>query len=123
MEKRVIEQVFNANDIPWEKQKFGKSKCLVGPEITNTGSLRLLLIASGEHFKSHEQDLLQIMYFISGEGIVSIDDKKYTIDTGLTIIILPNQCHSVKNTGDANLEIMVYESNQINANDTPFIDF
>ncbi|MHA2170123.1 MAG: cupin domain-containing protein [Candidatus Kariarchaeaceae archaeon] len=123
MDDKAIEQIFNSNDRPWKAQKYGKTKFLVGPEISKSGSLRLLFLEPGERFETHEHTFLQTMYFTSGEGILTLDDKNHKISAGLTVIVLPNQCHSIENTGTTDMEIVVYESYQMTAQDTPFIDF
>ncbi|MHA2250848.1 MAG: cupin domain-containing protein [Candidatus Kariarchaeaceae archaeon] len=119
----MIEQVFNAKDKPWQKQKTGRTKYLIEPDVLKNCSLRLYSLTTDEHFESHDHNFTQIMYFTSGKGKVSIDDQIYEITPGLTVIVLPNQCHSVINTGQSKLEIMVVESYSQTSNDTPFIDF
>lgn len=119
----MINQIFNSKDKPWDEQKVGRSKYIVGPEIAKNCSLRLFSLSPGEHFKGHEHNYIQIMYFTSGKGSVSLDDQVLQIKPGLTVVVLPNQCHSVKNSGNSNLEIFVFESYQLNTDDTPFIDF
>ena len=115
--------VFNTSDLPWETNHTGKTKKLIGSEFTNSGSLRLMSIEPDQEFKTHEHDFLQLMYFKNGEGIISVDDQTYEIVPGLTVIVLPHQCHSVFNSGKEDLEIIVFEAYDLNNNENPFVDY
>ena len=118
-----MKHVFNANDIPWEKQKVGKIKHLLGHELGHSSSIRVMSLATDEEFKTHEHTFVQIMYFTKGSGIVSVDEQSYQINSGLTVIVQPNQCHAVLNTGKDDIEIMIFEIYDIPSDENPFVDF
>ncbi|MCE7737644.1 MAG: cupin domain-containing protein [Candidatus Heimdallarchaeota archaeon] len=120
------DQVFYLNSKPWipnDNTSVGKSKVLLDSSMTKSGSLKLMQLAPKEKFNSHEHAYLHLMYFTSGNGILIIDSNEFEIKPGLTAIVLPNQCHTVANTGDDNMEIMVFETYDLNDTDTPFVDF
>ena len=117
------DQIFNANDLPWKDSEHGKTKVLVGDIQSKASRFRLFNLEAGKTFKTHEHDFTQCMYFTKGQGTVSIDDYEATIEPGLTVIVLPKQCHSIFNSGDDDMEIIVFETYEDNLQDTPFIDF
>lgn len=117
------DQIRHISEIPWKAEEIGKSKELVGWDLTATSALRLFSLAPGEVFASHEHEFLQCMYFISGKGTVSLDEHQQLASPGLCVTVLPQQWHSVENTGDIALEILVFESIKMQSQDTPFVDF
>lgn len=117
------EQIFNANEIPWVKTDQGKTKVLVGEKYSDTGRFRLFRLDPDQTFNSHEHEFTQCMYFTSGTGKVTVDDREEEITKGLTVIVLPKQCHSITNTGKDPIEIIVFESHDLSSQDTPFVDF
>ena len=120
------DQVFYLTNKPWEKSddtSVGKTKVLLDSTMTKSGSVKLLQLGPNEKFNSHEHVYLHMMYFTSGNGILKIDANEFEIKAGLTAIVLPNQCHAVINTGKENMEIMVFETYDLNDTDTPFVDF
>ena len=116
-------QVFNAEDLPWTKEKVGQRKTLIGSKYTDAASFHLLKLRPKEQFQTHEHSFLQALYFTSGTGILTVDDEPYDITPGLTAIVFPNQYHSVQNTGNDEIEIMIFESYQMKQSDSPFVDF
>lgn len=48
----------------------------------------------------------EIYHVIHGQGIVYLDGRAISVSIGDSVIILPNQVHSVKNTGSDNLRIL-----------------
>lgn len=120
------DQVFNLESKPWEPNEHssvGKVKVLLDSNLTKSGALKILQLGPNERFNSHEHSFLQLMYFTSGSGILLLDSNQFEIKPGLTVIVHPNQCHTVSNTGDSKMEIMVFETYDITDTDTPFVDF
>lgn len=120
------DNVFYLDDKPWEPSEnntVGRSKTLVDTSMTKNGSLKLMQLGPMETFNSHEHTFLQLMYFTRGTGTLEIDSNKFDIKPGLTAIVLPNQCHTVSNTSDIEMEIIVFESYEYDDEGTPFVDF
>lgn len=116
-------QIFNTSEIPWEMGHIGQSKTIIGDDISESACLRIFQLKPDESFEHHEHEFLQCMYFTSGEGEVSIDDRSVNIEPGLVIVVLPNQSHSVSNTGSDVMDVIVFESYKMAPQDSPFIDF
>jgi quercetin dioxygenase-like cupin family protein len=119
----VEDQIFDANAKPWIESSHGRTKVLLGDRYSKTSRFRLFNLKAGEVFTTHEHDFTQCMYFTSGIGEVSVDDTKTKIYPGLTVIVLPQQCHSIVNLGDEEMNVVVFESQEVNLQDTPFVDF
>lgn len=117
------DQIFNSKDLPWVEEKVGSTKIIVGKEISKNASFRLYSLGPNQEFRTHEHNYTQVMYFPEGSGEVSVDENIHNIEPGLIVVVLPNQCHSVKNTSTNEMTIFVFESYENNRTDTPFIDF
>jgi len=117
------EQIFNANDMKWVNTDHGLTKVLLGDQFSKTSRFRIFCLEAGKHFETHEHEFTQCMYFTSGQGEVSVDDRVEKIVPGLTVIVLPKQCHTITNTGDTAIEIIVVEIMENTPQDTPFVDF
>ena len=120
--------VFNLDEVPWsiEEGKLsptGRTKMLIGRDFVKSGSLKIMKLSPNENFNTHEHNFLQLLYFMNGEGKLTVDDDAYQIKPGLVAIVLPNQCHSVSNIGKETINIMVFEAYDVNDSDTPFVDF
>ena len=74
-------------------------------------------------FRLRPKIRVAVFDFTDGEGILTIDDELYPIESGVTAIIFPNQCHSVENTSDNAMEVLVVESYNPPENNTPYVDF
>jgi mannose-6-phosphate isomerase-like protein (cupin superfamily) len=119
-------QVFHLDNRPWEPSSLsdvGRCKMLIDSKLTSSGSLKLMQLGAKETFNSHEHSFLQLMYFTKGTGDLIIDSNHFNIKPGLTAIVLPNQCHTVSNTGDTPMEIMVFETYEVVDSESPFLDF
>lgn len=55
-------------------------------------------------FPLHWHDEMEIIYVTDGMGIVTVQDKKYTLQTGDMIIILPQTIHSIEQLDDMRME-------------------
>ncbi|MHA2032373.1 MAG: cupin domain-containing protein [Candidatus Kariarchaeaceae archaeon] len=120
------DQVFHLDKKPWEPSNhgdIGRCKILVGSNLTQKSSLKLMQLESKETFNSHEHSFLQLMYFTKGSGELIVDSNHFNIEPGLTAIVLPNQCHTVSNTGDTPMDIMVFETYELVEDESPFLDF
>ncbi|MDH5401009.1 MAG: cupin domain-containing protein [Candidatus Heimdallarchaeota archaeon] len=116
-------QVIDTNKQPWIDLPNGMSKILVDKKIGKNSTLRLFKLKPSDIFETHEHNFIQFMYFIKGIGKISIDEQIYDIKSGLSVFILPFQCHSLENTGNTDLELLIYEAYESISDNTPFIDF
>ena len=119
----MIEQIINTDDIPWTDLKVGITKELVGKSILNSSSIRLFCLRSKEKFASHDHDFVQVMYFLTGDGSVFLDGFETPVKPGLIIVVKPNQCHAIENTGDKPMDVIVVESYEPVHHNNPWIDF
>ncbi len=117
------DQIIDTSDIPWIDLKVGITKELVGKKFLNSGSIRLFCLRSKEKFASHDHDYVQIMYFLTGEGIVALDDVETAVKPGLIVIVKPNQCHAIENTGDHPMDVIVVESYEPVHHSSQWVDF
>jgi mannose-6-phosphate isomerase-like protein (cupin superfamily) len=119
----MIEQIIHTDEIPWTDLKVGITKELVGKSILNSSSMRLFCLRSKEKFASHDHNFVQIMYFLTGEGSVFLDDVETRVQPGLIVVVKPNQCHAIENYGDKSMDVIVIESYEPLHHQSQWIDF
>jgi mannose-6-phosphate isomerase-like protein (cupin superfamily) len=99
-----MSDIFNISDIEWKP---------VRPEIANgvysktmlEGKVKSVLtrVAPGGTFQMHADAYSHLFYFLSGEGVVQIGEKKYEASAGIVVQIDSGEMHSYENTGEEDL--------------------
>ncbi len=118
--------VINESEIKYIKLPGRDLKWLVHPDsnYSNKFSLNTVLIHSGETVKpahSHPNDE-EVVYVVSGEGKVMIDNETSRISMGSVIIFPQNSIHMVKNTGDSDLKLICYFTSPVKLEDYLFYE-
>lgn len=97
---------------------------IVGNDICKTANLRFITIPPNKQFESHDHKHLQVFYFLSGEGVIIVDEKEIQISKSLRVVVKPFQEHSIKNTGEHNMDILVFdEFDECYKFSSPYVDF
>lgn len=85
-------------------------RTLLSADRTPTDSLTLGVaeLAPGERdaLSCHRHAQAEVYYVLSGEGVVTIDDRQHSISPGSAVFIPGNAKHSVRNTSDETLRIL-----------------
>ena len=65
-------------------------------------------IPAGATVSSHtHEDMYEIFFVNSGEGVITIDSKEYFLNEGMCVVVEPKEEHSLKNGGNNDL-ILTY---------------
>lgn len=73
------------------------------PHLTNFAQAKL---ASGQISYGHShEDMWEVFYVESGQGIIKIDDQDYPFEKGICVTVEPKEKHEIINTGSNDLII------------------
>ena len=86
-------------------------------------SLAEATVPVGETTVLHKHELTEELYhIISGQGLMTLDDKQFAVTVGDTICIPPGTAHRIKNTGSNKLIIICCCSPAYSHEDTELLD-
>jgi AraC-like DNA-binding protein len=70
-------------------------------------------------FSTHSHHIWELVYYIKGEGYLTIEEKKYRFFKGVIILIPPNSFHSERSeTGYRNIHLLFEATDLVKAEDT-----
>lgn len=76
------------------------------PHLTNFSQARF---APGQIAAAHaHQDMSEVFFVETGEGIITIDGQEYNLQPGTCIAVEPGEVHEVKNTGKTELVLTYF---------------
>lgn len=75
-------------------------------------ALRKRALHPGSAIGYHLQDIDEVYYVLSGTGIMTINDRSFTVSAGDAILTRPGSSHGLKQSGKDDLVILInYELN------------
>ena len=102
-----MSQVVEESSLEWQP---------VRPEVTHDIFGRTLLaedvkvvltrVAPGGEFRMHRDKYGHLFYFLSGDGVVRVNDHEFKAKPGLIVRVLPNEEHAYANTGSQDLMLV-----------------
>ncbi len=89
----------------------GEKKQMIAPgEIPHLIQFAQAKFKPGEVVAEHKHDDLYEVFFVeSGNGVLEINSKEYPIEKGMSITVEPGELHKVINTGDGALLLTYFE--------------
>jgi quercetin dioxygenase-like cupin family protein len=88
-----------------EVEGVGK-KILIGPRDGLEGYLREFSLAPGGRTPYHQHAWYHMVYVLSGEGSVSIEEKSFPLRPGSVAYLEAGKSHGFKNGGDEDLRFL-----------------
>ncbi|MBI5652799.1 MAG: cupin domain-containing protein [Chloroflexi bacterium] len=64
------------------------------------------MIGNRGKFETHRDEYAHLFYFLSGQGVVEIDDQQFDARAGIVIQIAAGQTHAYENTGADDLMLI-----------------
>jgi|WetSurMetagenome_2_1015567.scaffolds.fasta_scaffold54260_4 mannose-6-phosphate isomerase-like protein (cupin superfamily) len=102
-----MDEVFNISSLEWQPIRPDITQGVYGKSLLAEGiKLTLTRVSAGGKFDRHQDKYGHLFYFLSGEGIVQLQDKNYKITPGLVVNIAAGEPHSYENTGDIDLMLI-----------------
>ena len=93
----------------WDDEMHGRIKwrTLISNEYTPTAALTagVAEILPGDQLKDHRHAPPELYYFLSGEGVASIEGVEYPVKVDTTVFIPGNATHGIRNTGQTTLRL------------------
>ncbi|MDQ6993146.1 MAG: cupin domain-containing protein [Mariprofundus sp.] len=75
------------------------------------GSVRLshALFKAGESIEPHKHDdLCEVFYLLSGQGVLRVEGLDMMISPGSTFMIAPGEVHQLTNSGDSDMTMIYF---------------
>jgi mannose-6-phosphate isomerase-like protein (cupin superfamily) len=86
-------------------------------------SIATVFIDPGKESKKHFHKVMEeIYYIIKGEGEISIDNNKFLINEGYSVLLSPMSIHQIKNIGESVLKFISIDSPPFYETDVYFSD-
>jgi len=101
-------------------------KWLIHPsqKISDKCSMNTVTINSGETVKPahYHPNSEEVIYVVSGEGKVMIDNEVHIIKTGTTILFPQGSIHMVRNSGSEALKLICFFTSPVTLEDYKFYE-
>ncbi|MCK4586707.1 MAG: cupin domain-containing protein [Gammaproteobacteria bacterium] len=100
----------------------GMNQAIKSQSVKNQ-SLAEATLPVGKATVLHKHKLTEELYHItSGQGLMSLDGKQFTVTVGDTICIPPGKSHCIENTGSKDLKILCCCSPAYSHEDTQLLN-
>ena len=66
----------------------------------------LVRVTPGGGFPPHRDGYGHLFYFLTGEGVVRIEENAYAARPGLVVQVTAGESHAYENTGEADLTLI-----------------
>jgi quercetin dioxygenase-like cupin family protein len=95
------------DSIDWEMVRPEISHDIFGKTLMDDGVKAVLTrVAPGGAFKNHRDKYGHLLYFLSGEASVSVEERHVIAHAGTIVRINPGEMHAYANTGKEDLILM-----------------
>jgi quercetin dioxygenase-like cupin family protein len=99
--------VFEADSLEWQPLRPNMTNGVYGKIMLAEGVQAMLVrVAPGGGFPPHRDGYAHLFYFLSGEGIVRIEETTYAARPGLVVQVAAGESHGYENTGEADLTLI-----------------
>ena len=100
-------EVFDTASLEWETVRPDVAHEVYGKTLLANGvKLVLTRVAVGGRFDMHQDNYGHLFYFLSGEGLVWVQDKRFKTLPGLVVRVTTNEPHAYENTGNQDLMLI-----------------
>jgi len=66
----------------------------------------LTRVAPGGKFKTHRDNYAHLFYFLSGSGVVEVEEKNFDARPGIVVQIAAGEAHAYENVGADDLVLI-----------------
>ena len=82
------------------REVYGKTLLADGVKVV------LTRVAPGGGFSVHRDDYGHLFYFLGGEGLVWVGEKRFKAQAGLAVRVMADEAHAYENTGAGDLTLI-----------------
>lgn len=102
-----MSQIREVASIEWEPVRPEVTHDIFGRTLMADGvKVVLTRVAPGGEFRTHRDQYGHLFYFLSGEGIVRVNDQEVKAKPGLIVRVLPGEAHAYANIGTEDLTLI-----------------
>ena len=102
-----MSEIFDAADLAWQPVRPNITHDVFGKNLLD-GKTKVVLtrVAPGGKFKTHRDNYAHLFYFLSGTGVVQVEEKKFDAHAGIVVQISAGQLHEYENVGADDLVLV-----------------
>ncbi len=102
-----MSEILEANVLEWQPVRPDVTCGVYGKTLLEDGvKIVLTRVAPGGSFSPHRDPYGHLFYFLDGEGIVRVEERKLRAGPGLIVRVAPGESHSYENTGTCDLMLI-----------------
>ncbi len=99
-----MSNIFTTDSMEWQPVRPEITRNVFGKTLFDDGmKVVLTRVAPGGGFPSHRDPYGHLFYFLSGEGIVRLEETEIPVQPGLVVRVAPGEQHSYENRGTDDL--------------------
>ncbi len=100
-------EVFDAAQLEWEPVRPDVAHGVYGKTLLSDGiKVVLTRVAVDGRFDMHRDSYGHLFYFLSGEGLVWVEDKQFKAVPGLVVRVTTGELHAYENTDNQDLMLI-----------------
>ncbi len=102
-----MSQIREITSLDWEPVRPDVARDIFGRTLMEDGvKVVLTRVAPGGGVRKHRDQYGHLLYFLSGEGIVQVNDQEVKAKPGLVVRVMPGETHAYANTGAEDLMLI-----------------
>jgi quercetin dioxygenase-like cupin family protein len=102
-----MSQVIQDSTLEWQPVRPEVTHGIVGRTLLADGiKVVLTRVMPGGEFKVHRDTYGHLFYFLSGEGMLRVNDREYAAKPGLVARVLPGEPHAYACIGSQDLMLI-----------------
>ncbi len=120
-----IEKTSITKSTPYTTADGSTIRELMHPELhgNHNQSLAEATISAGCVTRLHKHFICEELYHVTqGEGEMTLGEKRFPVNVGDTVCILPGTAHQIRNTGENDLKVLCCCAPHYSHADTELID-
>ena len=100
-------EVVDVASLEWQPVRPDVADGVYGKTLLADGiKVVLTRVTPGGKFSVHRDDYGHLFYFLSGQGLVSVDERQFEVQPGLVVQVAAGEAHAYKNTGRGDLMLI-----------------
>jgi quercetin dioxygenase-like cupin family protein len=100
-------QIVDVTELEWQPVRPDAAHGVYGKTLLVDGvKIVLTRVAPGGGFSMHRDDYGHLFYFLSGEGLVWVEENRHRARPGLLVRVAAGELHAYENTGTTDLVIL-----------------
>jgi mannose-6-phosphate isomerase-like protein (cupin superfamily) len=100
-------EFFDAASLEWQPVRPDVAREVYGKTLlAEDTKLVLTRVAPGGKFALHQDDYGHLFYFLSGEGLVWVQDEQFKAMPGLVVRVTAGEAHAYENISDQDLMLI-----------------